>query len=272
MKLATKTTNWKKQLNTIAQRVQNWIDGNFPPAPACLVASILLLGNGCAAVRDSLDGSVKGPFHEVHNYYSAANGWQDEIQVVAVMPLVSGRGNEGSQQGVEQMQPVLTEELARFDQFEAITITQEKLTGLVGVKQVRPLEPLPNKFQEIIKHLNKEKGTRQVVDAIMFCELSTYRPYPPLAMGWKMHLYDMKSQELIWAFDEVFNVGDTRMNNSARRFLRNQRLTTMANFSEIMIFDSPRALARYSLHEIMGTMRKKNTKELEKTADTTSSQ
>mgnify|MGYP000394363118 FL=1 len=105
MKLDTKTTNWKKQLNTIAQCVQNWIDGNFPPAPACL-AAILLLGNGCAAVRDSLDGSVKGPFHEVHNYYSAENGWQDEIQVVAVMPLVSGRGNEGSQQGVEQMQSI----------------------------------------------------------------------------------------------------------------------------------------------------------------------
>ena len=70
MKLETENANWKIQLNTIAQRVQDWIDGNFPPAPACL-AVILLLGNGCAAVRDSLDGSVKGPFHEVHNYYSA---------------------------------------------------------------------------------------------------------------------------------------------------------------------------------------------------------
>lgn len=270
MNLNTHDTPWHNQLRTLVRHAQDWIDGNFPPAPACL-AAVLLLGSGCTAIRDSWDPTVRGPFHEVRNFYTAANNWQDDVQVVAVMPLVSGHGDDWSLQGVEHMQPVLTEELARFNQFEAVTITQRRLVALTGVKHVRPLEPLPNKFQEIIQHLNKEKGTRKVIDAVLFCELSTYRPYPPLAMGWKLHLYDLKSQQLVWAFDEVFNTGDPRLHNSVRRYMRDHRLTTMPNFREIMILSSPRALARYSLSAALETMQKKNAKDDKESADTTSS-
>ena len=271
MKFPYCTSTLPRRLRLYIKRARDWMDGNFPPAPACLAAA-LLLGSGCTAIKESWDGSVRGPFHEIHNYYSADNDWQDNIQVVAVMPLVPGRGDEWSLQGVEHMQPVLTEELTRCNQFEAITITPHRLRALTGIKQVRPLAKLPNKFQEIIQHLDKEKGTRKVVDAILFCELSSYRPYPPLAMGWKLHLFDLETQQLVWAFDEVFDAGDPRLVNSLRRHIRDYRLTTLDNFREIMIIDSPRSLARYSLSTALETMRKKNTKEVKETADTTSSQ
>ena len=169
------------------------------------------------------------------------------------------------------MQPVLTEELARFDLFEAITVTPDKLRALTGALKVRPHDYLPNNFPAIIGALDKQRTDLKVCNAVLFCEMDTFRPYPPLAVGWKFRLFNLETGELVWAFDEVFNAGDPRVNNSVRRYLRTQRMTHMDIFRDSLVIDSPRVLARYSLAAALETMRKKKPKEVQKTADNTTS-
>jgi hypothetical protein len=261
---------WFSQLNVLTRRVKDWMDG-FPGAPAIIMLAILTGGTGCQSIRGLRDGSVQGPFHEPHNHHLANDEWSDDITVVAVMPLTSGRGDQWADQGLELMQPMLTEELARFDLFEAITITPDKLTALTGVPKVRPHDYLPNNFPAIIAALDKQRTDRKVCNAVLFCEMDTFRPYPPLAMGWKFRLFNLKTGDLVWAFDEVFNVGDPRVNNSLRRYMRTQRMTHMDIFRDSLVIDSPRVLARYSLTTALETMRKKNPKVVQETADNTTS-
>ena len=82
---------------------------------------------------------------------------------------------------------------------------------------------------------------------------------------------DLNTGDLVWAFDEVFNVGNPRVNNSLRRYMRTQRMTHMDIFRDSLVIDSPRVLARYSLTTALETMRKKKPKVVQETADNTSS-
>ncbi len=265
-----KNNRWPNTLDALTRRIKDWMDG-LPGAPAVLLLALLQYGTGCQSISDSWDGSVMGPFHEPHNYHLSKGEWSDDITVVAIMPLTSGRGDQWTDLGLELMQPVLTEELARFDLFEAITITPEKLLALTGTLKVRAHEDLPNNFPAIITALDKQSTDRRVCDAVLFCEMDTFRPYPPMAVGWKFRLFSLDTGNLVWAFDEVFNVGDPRVNNSLRRYMRTQRMTHMDIFRDSLVIDSPRVLARYSLTTTLETMRKKKPKVVLKTADNTTS-
>jgi len=268
MKLLQQKDSWLNQLKMFTHCIKDWMDGLLG-APAVLMMSLLPFGTGCQAIRDSRDGSVIGPFHEPHNHHLANGGWSDDITIVAIMPLTSGRGNQWTDLGLELMQPVLTEELAQFDLFESITITPEKLLALTGTSKVRAHEALPNNFPAIIAALDKQRTDRKVCDAVLFCEMDIFRPYPPLAVGWKFRLFNLNTGDLVWAFDEVFNVGASRVNNSLRRYMRTQRMTHMDIFRDSLVIDSPRVLARYSLTTALETMRKKKPKVVKKTADNT---
>ena len=268
MKKNMQTNPWRRDLNMLTRRIRDWMNG-LPGTPAALMLATLLGGTGCQSIRDSMDGSVVGPFHKPQNHHLANGEWPDEIGVVAVLPLTSGHGDSWTEQGLTLMQPVLTEELARFDLFEAITVTPEKLRALTGALQVRPHDYLPNNFPAIIGALDKQRTDRKVCNAVLFCEMDTFRPYPPMAVGWKFRLFDLETGELVWAFDEVFNVGDPRVNNSVRRFMRTQRMTHMDIFRDSLVIDSPRVLARYSLTSVLETMRKKKPKVIQETADST---
>ncbi len=230
-------------------------------------AALLALCAGCQITSDWMDGSVQGPFHQPSNFHLAMDDWPADVQLVAVMPLVASAGNELAARGVETMQQVFSEALAKQTVFESLTITPEKLQGLVGVIKVRPLEPLPHQFQKVIASLDKANPDRKVCHAVLFCELTRYNPYPPLTLGWRLRAFDLTSGQLIWAFDEVFDAGNPRVTNSARQFFREQNLTSMALFRDTLVVDSPRAFAAYSLSEIFATMQKKKAQVSSQTTD-----
>jgi len=270
MKTKIQKSPWHSKLIVLTRHMKDWMDGNGLAGASAILMLVTLIGaTGCQSYRDSTDGSVAGPFYHPKNHQLANDEWPEDITVVAVMPLTAGRGDQWTEQGLELMQPVLTEELARFDLFEAITITPDKLTALTGVPRVRPHDLLPNNFPAIIAALDKQRIDRKICAAVLFCEIDTFRPYPPLAMGWKFRMFNLKTGDLVWAFDEVFNVGDPSVNNSLRRYMRTKRMTHMDIFRDSLVIDSPRVLARYSLTTALETMRKKKPKVIQETADST---
>ena len=69
--------------------------------------------------------------------------------------------------------------------------------------------------------LQKQTGCQ----AVLITELTTFRAYPPVALGWKIHLFDLESEKLIWAVDEVFDGGQNPVDNSLRRHIRKNHST-----------------------------------------------
>ncbi len=218
---------------------------------SCAGMALPLFLAGCATLEDALDPSTLGPFHTVQNYKLTGGQLPDALRRVAVVPLLPARGSRLAEHGAEHLQSVLTDELSRSGLFSILTITPEKLHGLVGQRGVRAEEPLPFRFLETLK-------SETECQAVLFCELSVYQPYPPLSVGWKFHLFDIATGEMLWSFDEVFDAGKPTVANSCRRYTRQSRLTSVPATREGLVIDSPSALARYGLDEAINTMKRKS--------------
>jgi len=121
---------------------------------------------------------------------------------------------------------------------------------------------------EFISKIKEETGCQ----AVLFSELTTFRAYPPMAVGWKLYLFDLETEELVWAADEVFDAGQATVANALRRHIRERLSQNNVAATQLLVLDSPREMARFSLGELIGTFTQKNPKVMLKSADGTNSQ
>jgi hypothetical protein len=231
-----------------------------------LLAIALFLGSlGCAQITKQWDASRTGPFHTVANVYISPDGLPANLQRVAVMPLVPGRGNRSAERGVPLIQQLFTEELSRARIFDVVTLTPNRLDTLIGIRALYADSRLPVEF---ISKIKEETGCQ----ALLFAELTTFRAYPPVAVGWKLHLFDLETETLIWAADEVFDGGQASVANALRLHIREKLSPNNAAATQLLVLDSPREMARFSLGEMIGTFSQKNPKVTLKSTDSTDSQ
>ena len=232
------------------------------------IFSLVIAGSllaGCTALERTDNGAYFGPFHAPSNAHLAPGGLPANLLRVAVMPLTPGRGNAPAERGVPMLQAVLTEELSRARLFEVVTVTPHRLHGMFNERAIYADAALPFDF---LPRLAKETGCQ----AVLFCELTTFRAYPPIGVGWKLHLFSLEDGELIWATDEVFDAGQTTVNNSLRRHIRERQSSSFLSATELLIVNSPRELGRYSIGSILEHLSEKNAKELLLAADNKGSQ
>jgi len=228
-----------------------------------LAAGSLLVG--CALLERTDNGAYIGPFHAPSNTHLVPGGLPANVMRVAVMPLMPGRGNAPAERGAPLLQAVLTEELSRARLFEVVTITPHRLQSLFNERAIYADADLPFDF---LPELAKETTCQ----AVLFCELTTFRAYPPIGVGWKLHLFNLEDGQLIWATDEVFDAGQTTVNNSLRRHIRERQSSSILAATELLILNSPRELGRYSLGAIFQLLSEKNAKEMLLAADNKDSQ
>ena len=230
-----------------------------------LLVGLLALNTACQNVTNKNFGPYIGPFHVVGNVYMHPSGLSDEIRRVAVLPLIPSRGNREAERGIHHTQPVFTEEFSRNRRLDLVTVTPDRLQRMFGRRAFYADEPLPFDF---LPRLQTETGCQ----AVLFAELTTFRAYPPVALGWKLHLFDLESEELIWAVDEVFDGGTSPVANSMKRFIREKHSTHGAAATDLLVLDSPREMARFSLSQVISTLMKKNPQVAMNPAESNSSQ
>lgn len=101
--------------------------------------------------------------------------------------------------------------LTRTSKFETVSITREEFKQMFGQTALASVAELPNGFFE---KLAKNYGT----DAVLFTDITTYSPYPPLSIGVRQKLARTSDRVIWWAADNVFSAADPAVANSARRF------------------------------------------------------
>ena len=131
-----------------------------------------------------------------------------ELHRVAVLPLAAEGRDADLPDGCEALQPVLFDELVRTEKFEVVSVRPENLRASSGRAAWTGAEPLPEGFFD---SLRREYGC----DAVLFCELTVYHAYAPLAIGWRLKLADVRTRKIIWAADEVFDAGQPTVSRKA---------------------------------------------------------
>jgi hypothetical protein len=133
----------------------------------------------------------------------------DDLRRVAVLPLAwEGTSNDLSH-GSEVLGPVLLAELTKTKKFEVVAVGHEDLGHQTGRQKWTGVEILP---ADLLGFLQRVYGC----DAVLFCQLTTFRPYAPLAVGWRMKLVEARSGHILWAVDREFDAQSARTPVCAR--------------------------------------------------------
>jgi hypothetical protein len=172
--------------------------------------------------------------------YSPSNSYQEEhfpkdVQRVLLMPLYSKEQEWISLEGLHQSFEI---ELIQTHLFEVIPVGRKQLIELFGQPQFSASGSFPPNF---IDTLNQHYRA----DAILLIDLSQFRPYQPIAMGIRAKLIAMKDYKILWAFDDIFDAGDTRVATGAKRYQQRYQTQNYPLHKPVNVLQSPRCFARY---------------------------
>lgn len=175
------------------------------------LALFALLVAGCSSLPlPKRDGAVAGPFYTPANVKTLPT-MPAEVRRVVVLP-VSG-GPSLTEETLLALDAVCQSELNRTGRFEVVPLTRDALAAIAGVRQISSVDRLPVALLDKLLNIYNSYGA----DAILFIDVTTYSPYPPLKIGLRTKLARVSDGEIIWATDNVFNAAEVPVANSARR-------------------------------------------------------
>jgi hypothetical protein len=219
---------------------------------------------GCAATTGGM--VVFGQDSKLQNVFISSPVLPKDLKRVIVLPLACEKSRADLSSGCEMLDPVLQAEVAKTKKFEVIPAGSEMLRSLTGQSGWTGAEVLPADFFD---SLQRAYGC----DAVLFCQLTAFRAYAPLAVGWRLKLVDARSQKIIWAADEVFDAGEPAVAKGAEQFQKQQQhihgetrslLKTLLNYADRQppsalddqwdILNSPRYFGQFSAVKLLQTL------------------
>lgn len=210
----------------------------FPPR-ALALGGILLSGVALAALGANRTIEPSGSY-KPDNVHRAAAMLPADLRRVAILPLAGQSDCFQLGEGRIALDPVLQDELAKTKRFEVVRISPERMRSRTGRTAWSGDEVLPVKFLDTLRE-------ESACDAVLFCELTVFRAYAPLAVGWRLRLVDARTQKTLWAADEIFDAVDPAVARGAGRFDR-QRTDGW------VMLNSPRRFGAYSAATLLATL------------------
>jgi hypothetical protein len=170
-----------------------------------------------------------------------------KCQRVAVLPLAAESASGELPDGCTSLTPVVWEEVVKSKRFEAVTVDADKLRAATGRAQWTGTETLP---ANLLEWLHREYGC----DAVLFGEVTTYRAYAPLAVGWRFKLVDVQTGKVIWAADEIFDAADKKIAKAAQKFAHPGLRIPLVESPDWAVLNSPRKFGRFSAAALLETL------------------
>jgi hypothetical protein len=167
-------------------------------------------GSGPSPVPTSADPSP------AQNTFVSSSELPVDLRRVVILPLASDTFNSPLSDGCQMLGPVLQAELIKTGKFEVVSADPETLRNCTGRLSWTGEEALPPNFFDSLKQFYG-------CDAVLFCELTTFRASPPLAIGWRLKLADVKSGKIIWAADEIYDANDSNVRKAAQLYEKREQ-------------------------------------------------
>jgi hypothetical protein len=210
-----------------------------------IALSLALVLMGCSV--DHPSDMVMGPTYAPSNVHHDLATLPRSLQRVAVLPLCATLDPTSAASARDVLQPVLMEELAKSKRFEIVLVKPEDLEHRTGRPSWTAEDKLPANFLKTL-------GEDYACEAVLFPQITVYRAYPPLAIGWRLKLVTVHGCQMLWAADEVFDAGHPSVLNGARLYEQQEfRAAGPINDSKSGL-NSPRRFGHYSAATLLATL------------------
>jgi len=185
--------------------------------------------------------------YQPSNVYLSQATLPANVRRIAVLPMACNSQQADMIDGCDALDPILAAQLVATKKFEVVRVSPEELERETGQAYWTGGEALPaDFFTELEKNVN--------CDAVLFCELTEFRPYPPLAVGWRLKLVDAKSHDIIWAGDEQFDAGEPAVIAGAVRYERQDQSELDGEPTGWLTLNSPRDFGQYTIAQLLSTL------------------
>jgi len=183
-----------------------------------------------------------------------------------MLPLACDTPDCSLSDGCQMLTPVLQAELIKTGRFEVAATDPETLRNCTGRLSWTGEEALPSNFFDSLKQYYG-------CDAVLFGHLTTFRSSPPLAVGWRLKLVDIKTGQIIWAADEIYDASNPIIAKAAQRYEKREQPhqslvfhiysflawcintpTRSALDDQWNILHSPRYFAEFSADQLLKTL------------------
>lgn len=171
-----------------------------------------------------------------------------DFRRVAVLPLAPANEMNDLPAGCEALAPVLFEQIVKTKKFEAVQVDASRLSQRMGHPYWTGREVLPPDF---LSYFRREFDC----DGVLFAELTTFRAYSPLAVGWRFKLVDVRTGLVIWSADELFDANQPAVQRAASHFEQEKPLLPLTSVSkDWAMLNSPSRFGRYSAAALLDTL------------------
>lgn len=132
-------------------------------------------------------------------------------------------------------------ELNKHQRFEVVRISRDELARLTGREEVSSAEAFP---ADVLAQLRQ----RYSPDAFLFTDITSYRPYRPMAIGVRARLLEASTLRELWAVDTTLDAAHREVQDAA-----------VSNGSSSgphagLVLQSPRAFATFVAQQTFSTL------------------
>ena len=205
------------------------------------------IGGSVASANTNETVTVNSGEFSRDNIFAAPGKLSAKIMRVAVLPLAPANAAGDLPEGCTALTPVVWDQVVKSKRFEAVTVNPDRLRAATGRTAWTGGEVLPADFYEFLR---REYGC----DAVLFGEITAYRAYAPLAVGWRFKLVDVHTGAILWAADEMFDAADKNVAKAAQRFEHPKPRFTLVESGDWAVLNSPRRFGSYSAAALLKTL------------------
>ena len=228
----------------ISVALSRWVAGAGRLRAFVLLASATVVLSSCM-VPPANDAARTGPFYKPTNFTGEAH-LPANVRRIVLLPIAGGK--VATSETVTALDAVFTTALQKQNRFEIVPMTRADCLQRFQAEEFPSVGVLPANF---ISRLKREYAA----DAVMFVDLTVYKPYRPLALGVRAKLATLEDNvRLIWTFDNVYSASDGAVANSARaHFLESDRGGIPADLTP-SVLQSPGQFAAYVASDMFSTL------------------
>jgi len=97
---------------------------------------------------------------------------------------------------------------------------------------------------------HKQLGT----DALLMGTVTSYSPYPRIAIGLKLKLVDLRTGQVVWAVEQIWDTADKSTQERIEKYFDKQLRSDFSPIGEQLATLSPLNFIKFITYEVMETM------------------
>ena len=88
------------------------------------------------------------------------------------------------------------------------------------------------------------------VDAVLIGTVTSYTPYPHMAMGLQLKLIDLRDGQLAWAFEQVWDTADKNTEQQIKKYFERELRQGFSPLGEQLAMLSPINFVRFVTYDV----------------------